>query len=116
MKILTICSKGLVRSVALADVLKMHFEPVDVIPLGIDSNSKETILMLVAWADYVIAMHEPFYTRLLNWTESSSKILLCEVGPDVYHNSRHRTLVDMVWQWARQNQAATRIKEHTRVL
>ena len=59
-KIVTMCSKGLVRSVALADVLKLHFEPVDVILIGCNSNSEETIKMLSAWADKLIAMEQRY--------------------------------------------------------
>lgn len=112
-KILTVCAQGLCRSVGLADVLKLHFEPVDVIPVGYRGNTKETLIMLGEWADFVIVMEEK-YKRKLPPEMDQSKMLVCEVGPDVYGNSHHRVLIDKVWQWARKNQHILGITEHNR--
>jgi predicted protein tyrosine phosphatase len=111
-KILTVCKQGLVRSVGLADVLKMHFEPVDVIPVGANSNTQETLQMLCEWADHVIVMEGKYAKRLPSGFEN--KILLCDVGPDTYGNSHNRKLIDFVWQWTRKNQHKLAIKEHSK--
>jgi predicted protein tyrosine phosphatase len=111
-KIITCCKHGLVRSVALADVLKLHFEPVDVIPLGLNSNSKETIIMLGNWADHIIIMEERYRSRVPK--ELHSKVLVCDVGQDVYGNSHHRTLIDICWQWCRKHVGKLGIAEHSK--
>lgn len=117
MKIVTVCSAGLVRSAALADVLKMHFEPVDVIPVGIDRNDSGpdgSIQLLFNWADHIIIMHEPYIKRVPS--EFASKIILCEVGKDTYGNPRNRELIDKVWHWARNNSSVLNVTEHNRKL
>jgi predicted protein tyrosine phosphatase len=120
-KILTVCKQGLVRSVGLADVLKMHFTPVDVIPIGYRSNSTETkIQLMTQWADHIIAMEQVFYEFLCNDLQATGlgqavlvpQIHLCDVGVDRYHNSRHRELIDQVWDWVRKNQTKLEIEEH----
>ena len=112
-KILTVCSAGLCRSVALADVLKLHFEPVDVVPVGIDKNT--TVLpLLFNWADHIIVMQEKYGLRVPE--EYRGKVITCEVGPDVYGGSRNPVLIDMVWRWARKNASALQIAEHDKKL
>lgn len=112
-KILTVCHQGLCRSVGMADVLKMHFEPVDVVPVGIKSNT--TILpILFAWADHIIIMQPHMAEKIPE--EFHSKILVCDVGPDRYKNSKNRELIDQVWNWARQNVDKLGIVEHDRKL
>lgn len=113
-KIVTACKHGLVRSVGLADVLKLHFEPVDVIPIGLNSNSKETLEMLGQWCDWFVIMEARYRKRVPPGFEQ--KIIVCEVGQDVYGNSHHRQLIDKVWQWARRNQTRLGIKEHSKRL
>ena len=114
MKILTICRAGLVRSVALADVLKLHFEPTDVLPMGIDFNSDSTKKMLYEWADKIIVMEQHYLDKLPD--EFKSKTLTCEVGPDIYGNSHHPDLINKVFRWVRDNQGFLEIKEHNRIL
>jgi len=134
-RIVTACKQGLVRSVGLADVLKMHFEPVDVIPVGLNSNSQETLQMLYEWCNFFIIMEERYFDRipggvtyklptytLCSWTDEikeelkkkNAKVLTCEVGQDIYGNSHHPELIDKCWQWARLVQVAMGIKEHQR--
>lgn len=111
--ILTVCSAGLCRSVGLADVLKLHFEPVDVVPVGIDKNSG-VLPLLYEWADHIIVMQEKYGKRIPE--EFAHKVVVCEVGPDVYHNSRHPLLIAKVWSWARENADKLGITEHNKVL
>jgi predicted protein tyrosine phosphatase len=116
MKILTCCSKGLCRSVGLADVLKLHFEPVDVIPIGLDSNSLETISMLYEWADYIILMEEKYGSKFSRIVGPGSKrhVYICEVGPDIYGNSHNPVLIDKCWRWVRSMVNTLGITEHFR--
>ena len=109
-KILTCCKQGLVRSVGLADVLKLHFRPVDVIPIGLESNFPGTLKMLFGWANHIIVMEEQYKGRI--WTLYSHKALVCEVGPDTYGNSHNRSLIDQCWDWCRKNKEKLGIKEH----
>ena len=113
-KIVTMCRQGLCRSVALADVLKLHFEPVDVIPIGHFGNTKETIMMLSDWADFIIVMEE-HYRRYVD-DENKHKTLICDVGPDTYGGSKNRKLIDIVWNWTRQNLEILGITEHDKQL
>ncbi len=116
-RIVTVCSAGLVRSAALADVLKMHFEPCDVIPVGVDRNDREpggSLELLFNWADHIIVMNEPLRRKIPD--NYQHKIIICEVGKDVFGNPRHRTLIDTVWNWTRQNLDKLGITEHDRKL
>ena len=123
-KILTVCCQGLVRSVALADVLKLHFEPVDVIPVGYseNANSEETLVILCDWADYIIVMEKHIKERLAERVGlvylSNFSVFTCEVGPDTYGGKHNRRdiLIDKVWRWVRVNQHLLDIKEHTKKL
>ena len=112
-KILTVCKHGLVRSVGLADVLKLHFEEVDVIPVGYFSNSRETLLQLMEWADFIVVMENRYRFKIPH-PEFEGKVITCEVGQDTYGNSHNRALIDTVWHWARTNQQRLGIKEHNR--
>ena len=125
-KILTVCSQGLCRSVGLADVLKLHFEPVDVIPVGVakNANSPDTLIMLCHWADHIISMEPIIQQRLQERTgldlitDISGSRHICDVGPDTYggRNNRIHVLIDKVWRWTRENQDKLGIKEHTKRL
>lgn len=110
MKILTVCRAGLVRSVSLADVLKLHFEPTDVIPIGIDFNDSETKVLLYEWADKIVVMEEHYLDKIP--LEFREKTLVCEVGPDTYGHSKNPELIDKVFTWTRENQEKMGIKEH----
>ncbi len=114
MKILTLCRAGLVRSVALADVLKLHFEPTDVLPAGVDFNTKETLEMLYKWAEIIVIMEEHFMEKIPE--EFRDKVLVCEVGADTYGSSKNPDLINKVWMWAELNQDLLGVKEHKKVL
>lgn len=111
-KIVTACSQGLCRSVGLADVLKLHFEPVDVIPVGMNSNSPETIRMLAEWCDVFITMTPNLGRKLPQ--EFQHKLMVCDVGQDRYKSSKHPELIDQVWRWTRANIQKLGITEHFR--
>jgi predicted protein tyrosine phosphatase len=117
-KILTVCRAGLVRSVSLADVLKLHFEPVDVIPVGCGSyeggkfNSDEILDYLYNWADHIIVMEEHYKNKIPG--KYLGKVLVCEVGADTYGSSKNPELLRKVWGWARINSEILGIREHLR--
>lgn len=111
-RIVTMCRQGLVRSVALADVLKMHFRPVDVIPIGHFANSHQTIEMLCKWADRIVIM-ESHYKKHVP-AEFHEKVLICDVGPDKDNPQGSKTpkLIKQCWDWVRQFKAELGIEEH----
>jgi predicted protein tyrosine phosphatase len=111
-RIVTMCRQGLVRSVALADVLKMHFQPVDVVPIGHFANSKETIAMLCGWADRVVVMEEHYRQHVPD--ELHGKCLVCDVGPDINNPQGSKTpkLIKQVWDWTRKHVQLLGIEEH----
>lgn len=110
-KIVTMCRQGLVRSVALADVLKLHFQPVDVIPIGHFGNTQETRRMLFDWCDHIIIMEDHYKKHV--WPEYHHKLYVCEVGPDTYGHSRNKDLINKVWKWAEENSEALSIQGHS---
>ena len=119
-RILTVCLAGITRSVGMADVLKFHFDPVDVIPIGCSRkvNSSETLNLLCNyWADWIIVMEDTLVDKLKQRLEDypfpENKILLCNVGPDIgFGQDRHRPiLIDKAWRWVRANAHKLGIKE-----
>jgi len=116
MKILTVCRAGLVRSVSLANVLKLHYWPVDVLTCGIGKhefgrmNDENTLKMLFTWADNIIVMENHYREEIP--LEFITKVLICEVGPDTYGNPSNPILISKVWNWVRSNQEILNIKEH----
>jgi len=121
-KILTVCRQGLSRSVGLADILKLHFEPVDVISAGYFANTKETLEMIIGWADIIVVMEPHMVRKLTEKTHdnifNNKHVLVCDVGPDVYGHSieARRRLIDQVWQWSRINMPQFGITEHNKRL
>lgn len=113
-KIITMCRQGLCRSVALADVLKLHFEPVDVVPIGHFGNTKEAQQMLFTWADKIVVMEEHYRAHVPE--EFHPKTMVCEVGPDRYGNSKNPELIGMVWRWTRKHLDELGIVEHNKKL
>lgn len=100
----------------MADVLKLHFKPVDVLPIGLAStaNSDETRDMIFTWADHIIVMQICFVEQIHNKFKGKfdNKILLCDVGSDIYGRSNNPQLIDQVWRWTRINQNKLEIIEH----
>lgn len=90
MKILTICSAGAVRSVGMAYLLK-HMYGHDVVPVGHDLNSQQTIDMLADWADLIIVMQPQYATGLP--MRDAHKIIKLDIGPDIWGNSLHPDLL-----------------------
>lgn len=100
MKILTICSAGLVRSVSMAHILKQRYGQ-DAIAAGHDTNSQETLDMLSDWADRIIVMKPEFAKGILK--RNAHKIVnpeLTNVGEDVWGNPMHLGLQRLVYSMA----------------
>lgn len=114
MKILTVCRAGLVRSVALADVLKLHFEMTDVLSLGIDFSSRATQDMLFKWADRIIVMEDHYKNKIPQ--EYIDKTLVCDVGPDTYGTPKNPDLIAKVFDWTRKQAQVLEITEHNKIL
>ena len=115
-KILTVCRAGLVRSVALANVIKLHFAPVDVLNCGVGEhqlgrmNQLETLEMLFKWADKIVVMESHYLGKLP--LAYQGKTVICEVGPDRWNNPNHPELIGMVFDWMRKNKHLLEIEEH----
>jgi len=87
MKILTLCSAGAVRSVAMAHVLKSRYGH-DALAAGHNFNSQGTIDLLSGWADRIIVMQPRYAKGILK--KHAHKIVepaLTNVGDDVWGNS-----------------------------
>lgn len=48
--------------------------------------------------------------------EVSSKVLVCDVGPDTYHSSKNKSLIDQCRNWVRKNQQQLGVREHDKKL
>ena len=99
MKIITICHAGTVRSVAMAYVLKHHGH--DALPFSMQWNSPETLKMLGSWADLIIPMTQGFADRIPH--ELRSKVLVLDVGRDIWINSMHPELIERCKELARRH-------------
>lgn len=95
MKVLTICSAGSVRSVAMAHVLK-HYYDCDAIAIGHDSpnNNPKTVDMLTDWADLIFIMDKGFEDLVPE--RHTKKVHPTHVGVDVWGNSLDPQLIKMV--------------------
>lgn len=100
MKVLTICSAGAVRSVAMAHRLK-HDYGIDAVPLGRDTNSPETIEKLSEWADRIIVMQPRYADGVpMKYVHKLVPAHLTDVGPDVWLNPLHPELQKVITSMA----------------
>jgi galactitol-specific phosphotransferase system IIB component len=94
MKILTICSHGNTRSVALAYILKTLFKQ-EAIAIGAEEISGETGKMLYEWADKVVYLDKEVLPKF--WY-GGGKITMFNVGKDVWFNPKHQELVHKLYR------------------
>jgi len=88
LRILTVCEEGLNRSVAARWLLQHAGH--EVIPIGLNRTSTDTLNLLLDWADRVVVLDR----RLLECHQLPvEKLLLWDVGPDVYPHHYHPDLV-----------------------
>jgi hypothetical protein len=87
MKILVVCDEGNNRSVTVAQHLKYWGH--DVLTVGLNRNSAETIDNLTEWADRVILTAEDQVSGYL-WDQKGQ---LWDLGPDVYPRPFNRELM-----------------------
>lgn len=90
-RILTVCRWGLVRSVALREIL-IREVGADAIAIGLEKNSDATIEMLCGWADIVVVATP----HLLECRRASllppGKTVVLSLGADVWQAARHSEL------------------------
>lgn len=103
MKFLCVCEMGTVRSGAMAIALKMRQQS-DVIQCGWRSGSPETLRMLCNWADAIVVMQREIIDLLVEkvalpekeYKLDTRKILLVDVGVDIYGHPMHGGLLGYV--------------------
>jgi hypothetical protein len=83
MKVLCICQKGNMRSVALAHILKTEHK-LDAIAMGICTSSPDTQKMLFEWCDVMILTSKR-YIELIP-LEYRRKLKVWHVGTDRWFN------------------------------
>jgi hypothetical protein len=86
MKLVTVCEEGLNRSVAARWLLQ--YVGHEVIPVGLNRHSDETLQMLYDWADRVVVLDKRLSARV-----PRDKLVLWDVGPDRYPRGFHPELV-----------------------
>lgn len=95
MKILTICRGGLVRSVALASVLRYEVDH-DPIAYGIEKAAEDTMRMLFGWCDRIVVMQPEYADEIDRLNIGKPRYCICDVGPDVWSNPLHPDLLAKV--------------------
>lgn len=98
-RFLCVCEGGVVRSAALATVLRWDFGQ-ESVALSAAKNGHEIFDMLSAWADYIILMQPAFETSIPK--KYASKIRVFDVGPDVWGNPMHKDLRKIVGEKAQE--------------
>jgi len=92
MRVLALCAGGNVRSAAMAWRLKNC--GVDAVPAGLIDNSPELIRDIGRLVDKVIVMDKDLLPKLP--AELLPKMILADVGPDIWGNSLHPDLVKRI--------------------
>jgi hypothetical protein len=97
-KFLCVCEGGVNRSVALAFVLKaIHGH--DALATGWRWTSPETMQVLCQWADHIFVMQGEFREKIP--ADYREKVLVADVGPDVYGFPLNPTLQGVLQSWAK---------------
>ena len=78
-KVLALCQKGNMRSVALAFLLKKEYKA-DALAAGLVTSSFDTINMLCQWADLVVVTDKKLFPLVPPGYKE--KLLLWDVGTD----------------------------------
>lgn len=99
MKVLTVCSEGINRSVVLASITKYKWG--DVIAIGVNNTSPETLEMLYNWADYIIVVDKRLITQIP--TKYSAKVKDWDVGEDRYPRAYNQELVEIFKRYIEQD-------------
>lgn len=94
-RILCVCSGGNVRSVTLAYILKRIYR-YDALACGIKGNSPYTVDYLCKWADRIVLLEETFKKGIPE--RYHPKIIVYDVGPDVWNQANHQELVDKLYK------------------
>ncbi|MBS3927484.1 MAG: hypothetical protein KGZ65_02565 [Sphingomonadales bacterium] len=92
MKVLCVCERGNSRSVCMTWLLKDHYG-VEALACGITAITADTWRLLYSWADKVILMHAPL-RRHIPGGDPELKMVVCDVGADVYWEPPHADLTD----------------------
>lgn len=83
MKILTVCQRGNIRSVTLAYILKDERGLKDVIAIGVETVTKETLDLFGIWADKIYVVGEEAIKNQIP-PEFQHKVVWFDIGTDVW--------------------------------
>ena len=97
MRILTVCQGGAVRSVSMKHILYYGGMRHDVVAVGVESNTPETIAMLAGWADAVICMQPVM--ALHPALKGHKMLMVCDVGEDTFGRAFHPELQKRILEW-----------------
>ncbi|MBN9520849.1 hypothetical protein J0H58_20400 [bacterium] len=95
MKYLCCCQGGKVRSVAAKYILNDELGQRAVLTVGLEKTDESTVNMLCEWAELVLVVATPEVALLVpaaHW----DKVVLLDVGPDVYGRYNHPSLLKKV--------------------
>jgi predicted protein tyrosine phosphatase len=80
-RILCSCSQGSNRSVTMAAIIR-YVPEFDVLTVGLEVNTPETVEMLCAWADKIL-IPEPYLAAFIP-KPYKAKVKFYDIGPDRY--------------------------------
>ena len=104
MRFLCVCEGGNCRSVSMATRLKDRGQ--EALACGWRTCATDTLSMLLGWADAVVVMQREFIPRIEALPGfDPRKLIIVDVGPDVYGTPCHEGLVQyldgVANDWAR---------------
>lgn len=94
-RILCVCRRGNVRSVAVARSLKED-HGLCAIAVGFETCDAEAMRLLCGWARVIAVVREEFASRIPD--EFANKVRVIDIGQDVWMNPHHPDLVKLVYR------------------
>lgn len=100
MKIVTVCEQGNNRSVHAAWLVRYNAKHLgsgtnEVLSVGINLFSQETLKMLFDWADIII-LTDVRFRNMIEMPTYNEKVHVWDVGPDRFEHNLNKELLDLL--------------------
>jgi predicted protein tyrosine phosphatase len=99
-KTLCLCAGGVVRSVTLCALLKYYWKH-DALAASLDTNSTDTKLMLMEWADHIYIVEPDMWCEIPEDYKHKTRCL--DIGPDKWGKSMEPELQDICYRLLEQD-------------
>lgn len=108
MKILCMCQHGHNRSQCLAYILSHDYDQ-ETLAIGWQTADEELKSYLFKWADKIIVM-QPHMVEKVPANYHLEKVLVCDVGVDIYGSPRNLALEQLCKYWLKHDFIPNNIK------